>query len=611
MAFYDNLVTQFKALQQLPSQFQKTQESAKTATQVRNRLDTSKLADVFRNSILPSLTQNKQEVAPKGTLNPLGAIGGFVRDVAQATPSAAASVTLEGLKPLGMSPTFTPKSATEKFLFGNEQVESVSRRMELAPERAKEAGIPNALTKLGPLAVAGFTFLDLVPVFGEGSAKIIKAIAASKDVEIIGGLLRKLKVGEDLIPKLSKDLVSITKPEEVKTIIQNSAKTGATLSHLAQEATPQLKVGVSRSIANEAIKFAKENPDSSLVAKAFRNPRTKELESGPLLFKRIGESIRNGEVSLDELPKIVSLYGLSTENTAKLFEDAATYSGRTLQALSRVEKELRALLPDFVAPKHIPTLWERFKSGYLAVDNFRRGLLVTQLATAARNAISQTGRYALGTITDGMTGAISKSIGKGEGFTPFLEDIVAVLRKMKPGNTAKLREILRKNPLESARLYNTPVGDVALTGKITNTLNAFNRGQEFFFRNLILDAKLNAAAKVKGIPLEKLGMDDFEKAVNEALEWTYSKSPDRGSFGDAIMRAYKAMPPLSTVNPFPRFMTNAIKFLYDYSPAGIMSLFSSKTRAAIAAGDYNAISKAIIGTSMLGAAVTIRAFEIA
>lgn len=372
---------------------------------------------------------------------------------------------------------------------------------------------------------------------------------------------------------------------------------------------PEIIVPETKAIIDEAIKFVKENPESSLVAKEFRNPRTKELIGPPRLFKRVGESIRNGEINVEELPELVKKYGLSSDETARIFEDAATYSGRTLQALSRVEKEIRALLPDIQLPERIPTLWERFKSGYLAVDNFRRGLLVTQLATAVRNAISQTGRYTLGTVTDGMNGVISKAIGKGEGFTPFFEDIAAILRKFRKGNVEKLEKVLKKNPIESSRIYNTPVGDVALTGKITNTLNAFNRGQEYFFRNLILDAKLNATAKVEGVKIEELGMNAVERAVDEALEWTFSKAPIRGSFGDAIMRTYRAMPPLTLINPFPRFMSNAVKFLYDYSPAGIMSLFNPKTRAAIAAGDYNTISKAVIGTSMLGGAIAIRANE--
>jgi len=55
---------------------------------------------------------------------------------------------------------------------------------------------------------------------------------------------------------------------------------------------PQITIKPIRTIADEAIRFVKENPGSSLVAKEFRNPRTKELESGPRLFQRIGESIR-------------------------------------------------------------------------------------------------------------------------------------------------------------------------------------------------------------------------------------------------------------------------------------------------------------------------------
>jgi len=401
-------------------------------------------------------------------------------------------------------------------------------------------------------------------------------------------------------------------PEQANAKLANAFD--ARLTKLRQEGqipkatptVPKLKTEITNTVADEAIKFAKANPESSLVAKEFRDPVTKELIGGPRLFRRIGEGIRTGEISINSLPEIVQKYGLNAEQTANLFEDAATYSGRTLQALSRVEKELRALLPDIIIPKREMTLWERFKSRYIAIDNTRRGLLVTQLSTAARNAISQAGRYSLGTMTDAMNGVLSKIAGKGPGFTPFFEDIAAVMRKLTPGNTKRLQKIMQDFPIENARLYNTPVSDVALSNKITNTLNTFNRAQEYFFRNLILDAKLSSASKIAKVPIEKLPLDAFTKAVDEALEWTFAKSPARGSFGSAIMTAYQAMPPLTLINPFPRFMANAVKFLYEFSPLGVMSLLRPSTRAAIAAGDYTSISKAIIGTSMLGAATVIR-----
>lgn len=501
----------------------------------------------------------------------------------------------------------------------------------------QEKGVPTGLA-----FAAGLALDILTPLPGEfGRGKKITEVLKKLEPQVVENLTNLAKqtgslkyfekaVGEVEAKNMLKE-IGITPKEFYNRAISAKPLTqeaGKVITPKAPEKLiePKLSTSVSGDIANQAIKFAVENPDSSLVGKKFtnpdyykrlkkgdivsgevyRNPLTKEQISGPPLFKRIGEGLRNGELNINDLPGMAKEYGLTAEQTAQLFEDAASYSGRTLQSLSRVEKELRALLPDILIAKRVPTIWERFKSGYLAVDNFRRGLLVTQMATAARNAISQAGRYTLETVNDALSGVISKVSGKGEGFTPFFEDIAAVLRKMKPGNTKRLQQVLKDFPIENARLYNTPVGDVALTGKITNTLNAFNRGQEYFFRNLILDAKLGAAAKFKGVGIEKLDVEDFTKAIDEALEWTFAKSPTRGSFGDTIMKTYQAMPPLTLVNPFPRFMSNAVKFLFDYSPGGLLNLFSSKTRAAIAAGDYKTISRAIIGMSMFGAATVIR-----
>ena len=525
---------------------------------------------------------------------------------------------------------FSDLASVAREVFNKETIEEAQKQQDQLPVFKQMATVRNFLGSFAPRSEEEAGKMGLIKIGGTEESPtyldITGATGALKTVQDIIGeeflsLVRKTKLAktaEEFVVGIAKDTrnkiaqaLEIPNPIEATKEFYNRVRGGIIKE---REVKPEVKLfkeglepAISRSIADEAIKFAKENPESSLVAKEFRDPRTKELIAGPRLFKRIGEALENGEIRIDDLPEIVKHYGLDAKETARLFEDAATYSGRTLQALSRVEKELRALLPDIEIAKREPTLWEKFKSGYLAVDNFRRGVLVTQMATAARNAISQAVRYGIGTITDGMSGVISKITGKGAGFTPFFEDIAAVLRKAKPGNLEKVQSILRKFPLENARLYNTPVSDVALSGKITNFFNTLNRGQEYFFRNLILDAKLHTAAKVKGVPIEKLGVDEIAGAVGDALEWTFAKGPERGSFGDAIMRMYRAMPPLTLVNPFPRFMSSAVKFLYDYSPLGIMSLFKSSTRAAIAAGDYTAISKAIIGTSMLGGALTIRA----
>lgn len=542
--------------------------------------------------------------------------GEFAKAVVRAPFRAAQSVALDYLNPAGGS-QITPQTSFEKLIFGREPVKAVSTQFKEAHETLKSGGYGKAAGPIAAVAAFGGVVLDLTP-FGGSRKKLSEQLLKETTEEGAKLLLSKAGIADDLIKtyapkfakaKTTKEVEAGLKALEYTAKITNAATELAptTIKKAAGILEPKLNIEASKQIATEAIDFAKKNPDSFLVGKQFRNKFTKELEGGPRLFKRIGESLRNGEISVDNLPGLAREYNLPQEEVAKLFEDAATYAGKTLRSLSKVEKELRALLPDIEITKRVPTLWERFKSNYLAVDNFRRSLLVTQLATAMRNAFTQAGRYTIGTATDAMNGVIGKVTGQAEAFTPFFEDIAAVVRKLSPGNSKKLQEVLKSYPLEHARLYNTPVSDVALSGKVSNLLNTFNRGQEYFYRNLILDAKLNAAAKRLGTQIDKLPVEDFKKAIDEALDWTFSKSPSRGSFGDAIMNMYKAMPPLTLVNPFPRFMANGLKFLYEFSPLGVMSLFKSETRAAIAAGDPTVISKAIIGTGLLSGALAVRA----
>jgi hypothetical protein len=65
----------------------------------------------------------------------------------------------------------------------------------------------------------------------------------------------------------------------------------------------------------------------------------------------------------------------------------------------------------------------------------------------------------------------------------------------------------------------------------------------------------------------------------------------------------------ATVMPFPRFMMNAMKFQFDYSPAGFAKLLTAAERAKFAKGDVSAVSKAIVGSSMLYGAYQFRNSE--
>lgn len=90
------------------------------------------------------------------------------------------------------------------------------------------------------------------------------------------------------------DLSKLTKAQKVEFLvdikkskeISQAAKETKTLlkAPIAKPIESQLAVQSSKEVADEAIKFAKANPESSLVAKEFRNKYTKELESPPAVM---------------------------------------------------------------------------------------------------------------------------------------------------------------------------------------------------------------------------------------------------------------------------------------------------------------------------------------
>ena len=99
-------------------------------------------------------------------------IAEFGKAVLRAGPRAAASVTLEAQG----RRTMIPETKAEKFLFGEEPLESITERVERFPERAKEFGIQEPTAKkIAPFAVIGLTALDILPPLPGKSG--LKAVA--------------------------------------------------------------------------------------------------------------------------------------------------------------------------------------------------------------------------------------------------------------------------------------------------------------------------------------------------------------------------------------------------------------------------------------------------
>ena len=366
------------------------------------------------------------------------------------------------------------------------------------------------------------------------------------------------------------------------------------------------------------------------------------LEKGEMLYQRISDSIADGIFQPDEWIRIrpaMMRYANYSESQADIafansFATRASSSGKTLNMYSKVQKkvnqylgpEAKKLLEEIDFPESSP--WEKFLGGVQYLEHQRRGLLTTQIATAVRNGWEQAGRASIEIATSALEGALWMGTGKNPkvALGKLFDNGLALLHRMSPKNRMRLQEVIDALPEEGARLLNRPVADVTM-GKVTDFLNSFNRIQEFFYRKLAFEARFRTNLRERfGINLDKIeDLNDlttmsFGKkntafnvaltdAVDHALYSTYAWKPKGKNIG-TLLRAANAWPATIFINPFPRYWLNSMRFLYEHSPLGVLSLIKPSHIRKMASGNLSeaipAIAKAYTGTLLLGGGGAIR-----
>ena len=378
----------------------------------------------------------------------------------------------------------------------------------------------------------------------------------------------------------------------------------------------------------------------------------------PILSDQILEELKEGRLQLPVMQRALEAHNLSLADFGEqLFRPAIKNAAQRLQMLSVLQRRLNDLANQAGTREEAKALTDmaeqaellrretdeslKAMSWWRRADNIRRGLLVTQFATAVRNAETQVGRVGL----DVLDQAVQKAFG-GQGADPWkaletLSDNLSQLRPTPGGaalrkvSQAKIDAFLEAFPKEHDRLFGSYSSDIAqqankqgtvLTGadkaftaaeKVVNLLNVFNRFQEFATRRAVFWGEMEGRLERKGIDAETLvkgeqkltpqeweGIEPEVKAsVQKALEITFAQNPAYGTIGWHFVKMVNQLPIiLSGPIPFPRFMTNSLKFLYEFSPLGFMKLMTPAERAKWTAGDRQTISRASLGTAMTVAA---------
>lgn len=380
-----------------------------------------------------------------------------------------------------------------------------------------------------------------------------------------------------------------------------------------------------------------ENTNKIVNATALTLPKIPqpELEAVINQSKKIMDIVSNGlkakqiNVSAD-MQDMLSKFGQTTDDLAAQFKTAASFSGKTLNQLSQLKTKINEFLSK-AAPEISSILKDekllqtdplsRLGNLFRGIEETRRGLLVSQPATAVRNAISQAGRYSLNIATKAMAGTIESITGKvspSASFADATENFLSIGRRLSSSSKLQLENILKLYPNEAEVLLGTPFQGITFGNKAVKLFNTFNTMQEGFFRRMAFEGRLGANLKRIGFGLKdvpkmptQIVKPLIDDAVREALKLTFSGTPEN-PIALRGLKIFRSFGPLgtATINPFPRFWANAFEFTINHSPFGFTrflspairnNLFSTDKRMAV-----NAFSEALTGSLAWSAGWAIR-----
>ena len=386
---------------------------------------------------------------------------------------------------------------------------------------------------------------------------------------------------------------------------------------------------------------------------AVRNPNLK-------LYEQISDLLLTTKLNNEVIEAILKKHNITLKEFAQFFGATNAQAGRTLQMLSAIQRRLNVIEGLEGSNKSWLKALDETNSGLLhsfagilrRLDNVRRAMMVSQLATAVRNLESQTFKQGISVIQETLDKGFQSihrvlfpnlPIKRVAMPLNTLGGFLNIFKQFRLKNFLKVKKetdiILKSFPKEGEDLFLRFSSDISnmsgkkltlsplrIVQKAADLVNIFNKTQEFLTRRAVFQARLNnlilnssehyGNRTLKEI-LEQgdtliIRKQDIADAVAEALESTFAKNFNKfdglyDSVAYKFIQFVNAVPfTLSLVIPFPRFLMNSLKFHFDFSPAGIIPMFSKKGLNQLKNGDYSQISKAAIGFAMLTTAYALR-----
>ena len=407
-------------------------------------------------------------------------------------------------------------------------------------------------------------------------------------------------------------------------------------SEAASKAGPHIDEGAEGYVERYAVRTFAEVVDNPTLIQRVENAR-KSGKVDERLYKTIGrelfQAMDSGDLGGENLLKILDDLDVNPVDFLK----TASEGGRNLNKLSQLSKLLakqNGVTPalkreldniakelDIRHGRGINTIPSKLWSAMGSVFNLWRGSMVSQLVTAIRNAIGQTGRLSVGMIDDAIQAGIRGTSGR-ESLRNMSDSIRSDFRALGSrvpfvGDKKILNRILDGNPITEGQLLNKSAQEIEVLNKYARLINTANITQERFFRRVAFQARLDKLLKehkdklpgIDSIDPKKIPAEFLNDAMEHALDISFASSG--GQVARWVTGAFEKVPPLYLIQAFPRFaFANALPFLIEHSPLGLVKALGPNAMRELAKGNTRAFTKAasrgLIGTTMLGAAMQMR-----
>ena len=374
-------------------------------------------------------------------------------------------------------------------------------------------------------------------------------------------------------------------------------------------------------------------------------------ESGTVidnLFRLTVAGEIDGQDLIDDLDK----YGLSFEDYVLSVVGSGSDAGRVLERLSRIKRVRPMSEKDDAIVKAMAEAQGDFRKFVVRLEGIRRGLLVSQIATAARNLESAVVRSPLESLANVFDTALWNVSNKGYGAGALSlispqnwKDSFNVHKYMFNGRPDQVKGFVdlildrpefdqqfsrmfdNLNEIQMAQGRGTgTVTDKLLSGAedVTQALNMPNRWQEFLVRRATflgelerlvrreydldlfdtlqqgkLRSLMNDASDVKPENARSF-IDLIDESVTKSLDVTYAKTPDVPLFRN--ISSFITRNGLTVAIPFPRFMFNSMELMGQYAGGSIrvftrkvMGLVDQKYRGPLTTKDRQRISRNAVG----------------